>query len=194
MRPRISPTRSCRQRATCRRCPSRGSPPSPNPTRRPNRQTSGRPSRRTCRSGPPSRRRRAYWGRGTPRRPRPAPSCGRSPTGSANRRYKCSTTSRRACAGRSPWRSSTLRSAARGWPRGTEFARGSPASRRSRRRPTRPWPPSCRPRASGRDREPPCRNSCPPRRRARSRGKADVLSVSYCRSLPPPLRRAEGRP
>ena len=193
VRPRISPTRSCPQRATCRQCPSRGSRPSPNPTRRPNRRTSGRLSKTTWRPGPPYRRRKAYWDRGTPRRPHPDSSCGRSPTDSADRRYRYSTTSRRACAERSPWRSSTTRSAAREWLRGTEFAKGSPASRRSRRRPMRPWPRSCRPRASGRGREPPCRNSCQPRRRARSRGKADALSVSCCRNLPPPPLLRAGR-
>ena len=174
MRPRTSPTRSCRQRATCRRCPSHGFPPSRNPTRRPNRRTSVRPSRTTWRPAPPFRRRRACWGRGTPRPGCPAPSCARSPPGSASRRYRYSTTSRRASREPPPWDSSTTRSAARGSPRGTESARDSPGSRRSRRRPRRPSLRNCRLRATGRDREPRYRNSCPPRRRARFRGKAGV--------------------
>ena len=114
VRPRTSPTRSGRRRAIRFQCRSRGLRPSPSPRRPPNRRNSVRLSKTTWRPGPPYRRRRTYWDRGIPRPAHPAPSYGRSPPGSANRRYTYNNTSRRACAGRSPWHSSTIGSAARG--------------------------------------------------------------------------------
>lgn len=162
--------------------------------RPPHRPGSGRHSRTTPRPAPPYRPRKACWGRGKVHPPHRAASCGRAPTGSAARRYNNSTTSRRASRAPPPWDSSTARSAGRGSPRGRESARGSPPSRCSRPRPMRPWPPNGRPRASGRGRPPPRRNSCPSPSPVRSRDRADALSVScsYFRNLRQPWPPARG--